>query len=447
MSGPKVVKIVTRDELVSLCEDLITSLEVAVNQWTRIGNRNEVLNAQDIALARGRVESMRALLARDGFLEIQKQVPSEIQFLSTDMDERLRRSVEARAEERNSGRRLVLSAESVARTLAQRGIPVDPTLQSPGEATKEQLQQSISAALTALSQGPPGHEISQRQRDLASSLGKEEERETFLSWLKAQPPAVADPQISAIEKHLDELSALDPEAAAPFSQRLTTIQAEPSDARRRLLADSLSLDIAWAKTVAKADLRSRHALETVRATLRRVTSQSVADLLESIDTALSGNFEIEPMLKTATAVLVEIRKAEADAHRREALLSGLADLGYEVKDGMATAWVENGRVVLRSAKNPQYGVELGGNPDKLIQVRTVALSNAAVSRDRTADIAAETEFCGDFTLLRDRLALSGGNVAVVKALGIGTTEIKATGRLDEPAYADVKSLSARQLPK
>jgi hypothetical protein len=448
MSGPKVVTIVTREELVSLCDDLITSLEAAVNQWTRIGNRNEVLSASDIALATSRVESMRVLLARDGFLEIQKQVPAEIQFLNSDMDERLRRSVEAAAEQRKSIRRLARSAESVAKALSAQGIPIEGALQAPQKATREELEKSISSALTKLSRAASGNETSQRQRDLAASLGQEEERSTFLAWLTAQPPAPADPQIIAIETHLDELAALQPEAAAPFLQRLASLEAEPSDGRRRLLADSLALDIARAKTEAKAYQQSRQALETIKATLERAVSTSVAGVLASIDAALSGEREMEMTLQSARAFLVEIRKAEADAHRRNAFLSGLADLGYEVREGMETAWVVDGRVVLRSAKNPQYGVELGGNPEKLVQVRTVAIDGSDVPRSKTGDIAAETEFCGDFNSLRERLAHSGGAVTVVKALGIGTTDLKVVAvSSDEPVHADAKNPSARLLPR
>ncbi|YCI88526.1 hypothetical protein M1D99_12320 [Pseudomonas sp. R3-41] len=43
---------------------------------------------------------------------------------------------------------------------------------------------------------------------------------------------------------------------------------------------------------------------------------------------------------------------QAALARREAVLDGLASLGYEVREGMATAWVETGKVVLR--KSPCY---------------------------------------------------------------------------------------------
>ena len=48
----------------------------------------------------------------------------------------------------------------------------------------------------------------------------------------------------------------------------------------------------------------------------------------------------------------------AAAARRRAVLQALSSLGYEVTEGMATAWVEDGAIVLRKAANRDYGVEL-----------------------------------------------------------------------------------------
>ena len=73
----------------------------------------------------------------------------------------------------------------------------------------------------------------------------------------------------------------------------------------------------------------------------------------------------------------------APAARRRAILQGLSSLGYEVTEGMATAWVEQGRVVLRKAASPDYGVELGGGiqSDRL-QVRAVAYGRNGAARAR-----------------------------------------------------------------
>ena len=124
------------------------------------------------------------------------------------------------------------------------------------------------------------------------------------------------------------------------------------------------------------------------------------------------------------------------ASRRRAVLQGLASLGYEVTEGMATAWVKDGKVVLRRAASPGYGVEIfGGTPDDRLQVRAVSFGAHDSSRDRDM----ETIWCNEFERLRQIVAKSGGNVAIEKALPIGAAPLKLIegyeGYLDEVARA------------
>jgi hypothetical protein len=81
-----------------------------------------------------------------------------------------------------------------------------------------------------------------------------------------------------------------------------------------------------------------------------------------------------PALIAAADTLVEgeLTALAADARHR-AVLKGLAGLGYEVNEGMATALVQGGHVVLRKAADPDYGVELGGGTKSdQLQVRADA---------------------------------------------------------------------------
>jgi hypothetical protein len=50
----------------------------------------------------------------------------------------------------------------------------------------------------------------------------------------------------------------------------------------------------------------------------------------------------------------------------------LADLGYEAREGMETAWVKDGRVVMHRASNPEMGVEIKGSEP--LQFRPVRAS-------------------------------------------------------------------------
>ena len=79
---------------------------------------------------------------------------------------------------------------------------------------------------------------------------------------------------------------------------------------------------------------------------------------------------------------------------------------------MATAWVTGGRVVLRKAANPGYGVELsGGSQSDVLQVRAVGIGNSAEARDTGRDRDMETIWCGEFERLQSLVAKSGGNLS------------------------------------
>ena len=89
MSGPKVVRIVTREEIITICQDHLARVEVALQRWEGVGRRNQLIDDEDVTRARKRQDELRALLTADRFTELQKQVPDEIAYLQSDTQRRL----------------------------------------------------------------------------------------------------------------------------------------------------------------------------------------------------------------------------------------------------------------------------------------------------------------------------------------------------------------------
>ncbi|GAC1043876.1 hypothetical protein [Rhizobium sp. No.120] len=425
MSGPKVVKIVTREELIDICRGHIATLRAAAGQWERIGRRNDTINDGDIAAVQARINAMEQLLRADKFADLQKRVPAEIAFLTADLEDRLQKAADAKASERTKEKRLRAAAATLSRMLGERQMPIPPELATPARHSVQELEAAISKALEAVSPPQQAVEPSQRQRELAAALSQDEERTTFAAWLESRGDD-SDPKLAALERQLDELKALDLSTAAVFTERVRSISDEPPS-RHSLLIDSLTVDVASAKRDARERLTLRIELASLRAQLALVEDGAALRQLEEIDRLGSDNpsaTELKSMIEASSSLVESLRKAKAERDRRRVLLSGLAELGYEVKEGMETAWVENGRIVLRRSTDPDTGVELGGNPQAALQMRAVAFESATSPHNIANDVKAETKFCDDIAQLRSKLASTGTEFAVVKALGVGATPVK-----------------------
>ncbi|ULJ81874.1 hypothetical protein MF410_31090 (plasmid) [Rhizobium sp. C104] len=412
MSGPKVVRVITREEIIAICQGHIAALVAAFEQWQRVGKRNEIVDAEDIRLAQSRISAMGDLLAMDKFAELQKQAPLEIAFLKADMETRIERAAEKTARDRNEGKRRLRAANSLAMALSEKGFAVPPALSNPGSCSQDELQAAVTQGFALLAPSSLPSEITDRQRELAAKLGEGEAHPTLADWLATQhPSAVEDPRLADLERRYEELRALDPERASKLSDRVEKVSSDRSS-RRSLLIDSLALDIAAERRTATDEADALVKLRAMEAQLKNIQTPASASQLAKINNLLNGSStvaELSNMIATATATLQTIIQERAEQDRRSAILAGLSELGYEVIEGMQTAWVENGRVVLKSNKRPGYGVEIGGNPNSGIQLRTVGFAASADPRDAIADISAETEFCGDFSVLQAKLAASGEN--------------------------------------
>ena len=181
--------------------------------------------------------------------------------------------------------------------------------------------------------------------------------------------------------------------------------------------------------------------------MRRASASAVraADLLLnslSADTAMLGTLETD-----AVKTLAAERDAYAAHMRRQVVLKGLASLGYQVNEGLETAWVRAGHLVIERPSQPGYGVELGGTGEKgRIQARVVAFRAAAA--DKTRDIDAEQLWCSDFAHLGQQLAATGTEFILEKAMPVGAVPLKMVS--DAAVSNSVESapvLRERTLPR
>lgn len=414
MSGPKVVRIVTREEILEICAGLLARVDAALAEWTRIGRRNDCIDDQALAAATARRAALAALIAADRFMHLQKQAPIEEAFLRDDVQVRLAKVAAEQAAARSRGRRQREAAASLLRTLRAGGDALDPGLEhrlerGEADALAEgfQLLAGRSAAPTA-------------SRDLAQRLSEGASIRPVADWLSTRPVSDIDPAVARIDARIAELSPLvDEPTSAIWSVRLDeALDADP--ARRGLLLDGL--DVATGRALTEARRRASVVidLDLLAAELDAagLPTAALRDGLKEI-----GPDAIAGRIDEGRAALEAHRHARASAARRAAVLEGLAGLGYEVSEGMRTAWAQDGRLVVRSAARPDYGVEVSAAGERM-QMRPVAFDAGGVGPDPARDSDAETIWCGDVTALQGLLGDEGGGLVIEKSLPIGATPLK-----------------------
>jgi len=442
MSGPKVVRIVTREEIIATCQGHLARVDAQLAEWIRVGRRSECITDAEIAAAQARREALGDLLAKDRFLDLQKEAPQEIAFLRADLHDRLAKVAEAKAAARTRERRQGDAARALLAELRRRGKAMPADLE---QALKRASDGAHDAA--ALSRGfallsDEGAAASEAKQRLAERLKTGETPRTVTDWIASQP-APDEAALTRLERQIGDLATLDPQTAEGFEERLGSVR-DAAPERRALLLDSLQMDLGRRVADAKRLAAIGGDLNLVLAELAAVGAPPPPDFIARQSAAATAE-ALERLLAEADATLKAVRASQAAEARRQAVLSSLAGLGYEVKEGMATAWVADGRVVLRKAAQEGYGVEIAGDPAQArMQMRVVAFTDGAAAADPAKDRDAETLWCGDVETLKRELAASGGDLVIEQARPVGATPVKRIAAPDLIEGRQAREGPARQ---
>jgi hypothetical protein len=423
MSGPKVVRIVTREELIAQGQGQLARLDAVLAAWAAQGRRHDVLGEDDITAAERRREDLQDLLGQDRFAELQTAVAGEIAFLKSDQEARLHKAALAAAKARTAQRREADAAAALLASLRRSGKVLPAGLEAELSAAAEgwtPAAKALSAGFAVLS--APDEADRARLGALARSLKTEEGDRSLQAWLERQAPLKDDGPLAQVEARLAELGTLSgAAAAAPFEERLQALRAGTAAERRGLLIDSLSLDVGKALAAARARTELLAKLDMAFRELSAVEPET--ELTLSPAEADEGLPVLTARLDTVEAAIARARAGLAAAARRHAVLQGLVSLGYEVGAELSTAWVQEGRVVLRKSDQPGYGVELGGGAiGDRVQMRVVAFEDAAADAARDRD--AETTWCRDVATLQEKLGAAGGQLIIDRATPVGAGPVK-----------------------
>ena len=433
MSGPKVVRIITREEIIAICKDHLAQLETALRRWERLGRRNALLSDKDVESTRERHAQLAALLTKDRFVDLQKQVPDEIAYLANDMERRLSEAASKAATERVYAFRLATMAQQALdrSTSGQQALPeslkrdLHNVVQS-GGADRKRAEKVLADVLTSSIGSGSAPVLTSEQRALAERFGAGNKAKPLEQWVKDNIPEAEIGDLKSQEA-IEELALLAGEEAAPFATRHRSIATEPTGKRRQMLADTLMLDVSKALASAKARAEQLRTLELRSASLSVVDTAEAKELLRKVTAVLTeGDSAAASGLAAQVSEFLERqRKVAAAKAQRAAIVTALKGLGYEVREGLATVAPQDGKIILRRAANPEMGVEVAGmHGGGRVQFRPVRFGPATSAGDSSRDRDIETIWCSDFDHLKSQIdGLAGGVLKVEQARPVGAVPV------------------------
>ncbi len=453
MSGPKVVRVVTKQEVMSICRGRIDALQDAIEQWRKYAARHDALTAEEEKAVEKKLFAVIKMFEREQFLDVQKQCSVEIAALQSDMN-RIRDEAIAKAEqERTMRRRLQYSAETLISSFKsiQRQIPeaLLDIASSSLTATEEELASmnaTLSRILTEYTMSSSDQKsMTPLQKELSKKLAEGEKLQTLADWKVHHEDAKSLEKDHRLDRLIAELEATeDKSSVKPFLDRIASISKESSANRRSLLTDSLILDLVAHSNERKAKEKAIASMREIRSELHRLKSKQAKDLESLLTRAIDAEDSSSSKLlhDKGIALIKEETKAMAGESRRTAILKGLSELGYEVRENMATAWAENGRIVVRKPNEKGYGVELGAVEDaERVQVQLVSFDPSSDASKASQDRDRETIWCSEFTRLQSLLEKSGTSLHIEKALPVGVKPLK---KVQESSTANERSRRSKE---
>jgi len=428
MSGPKVIVIVTREEIEAICRAHIAQVDAAIARVIATLKKNGMGVEDQLAELEKRRSLLRQSMAAERFMEVQKLGPAMVDFCNAEIVRIEEKATRAAEMARNRGRQLADAARSIIELRESQKLPIGEDLRSivrnaasASPSDLDRMQTQLDASLREATKT----DLSKDAKNLATRLGAGETAMTLQGWL-AQNPIKVDEKERRLDKVLAELRVVaDAAIYEQFSARAGAIAAEAAHSQRALLTDSLIMEAAAAAARAKETVKLQSRLEGLRGELATLPGQSQA-VLDRMNVATPTDLQgLQKEIGEVEAYIAGAKRELAAKARRKAVLEGLATLRYEVREGMATAWAKDGRLIVRKAGETDYGVQLSAPEDlSKLQVQLVGSDQPASPRDKTRDQDREVSWCSDLDRLRSLVASAGGDVSLAHALAPGAHPVK-----------------------
>lgn len=307
---------------------------------------------------------------------------------------------------------------------------IETTLKDLAHATNvESLQHALARASNLLAESRHDKLATQNLDQVLAAAAAYVSPESATTKPPVLPASTRDPDEVRLERCwtlLAELEIADSESVESWKKKAQKAAAASID-ERSLLIDSLALELSSHMRNRRTRQAAMAAVQSALADLGNVAASTErARWSAKLNAAAQSGIVAEQALQLANAarewLAHEIKREDAFA-QRSAILCALTELGYEVREGMATAWTEEGRVVIHKPNESVYGLELSAPPTgPAFQVRVVAEGSPGRSKQRDQEV--EQTWCGEFTRLQTILDGGGFPTRLAQAHAPGEIPIK-----------------------
>ncbi|MEQ2006055.1 MAG: hypothetical protein ABMA26_04585 [Limisphaerales bacterium] len=346
-------------------------------------------------------------------------------------------------------RLLARAREACASVSAPASIAAD--LSANGVEKLEAAESQLAAAarsMAALQRALEDEINAVQKRLMADKLGLGAARTVSLAEFLAKNPrpaaAAADADEDRVLQKLDGLLAKmavlqDTGGWADLMRRVETVRAEEDVPRRRTLYESLVLE-------ASRRLKDLRAVEQWLAEVDALLAESAPYAGTAVDAVVAELREVrragritalEPWKqRLAETQQRELARLERERKRR-AILESLTELGYETNEGMETALVQAGKLVVRKPGESDYAVEVVANNDlSMLQTAMVRYSDSEemTEQQRLRDHEREEAWCADHARIREKMAARGLSAKFKMQMPAGSHPVRVVKR-DQAAPA------------
>lgn len=444
MSGPKVVRIVTPEERQMIKTRWLTRLQYAIENLKEYAHKNDLLN-KDLIGGLDKTLAYYESISAEDYEKIEIEIPNQIKYLEKEKTKLVKNVTKQKTSTWNHYRQLKGTYVELQKLMKEQSISFE-AIEEPKLVTKESIAQfskQVDGMYDLLKEALQLQEsLTAEQKEIQNRLSAGDSLLMVEEWSKNIPKDLNRKQ--KFEQTLRELYVADvsQDKIQDFLQRVDELN--HNDTNYDLQLDSLIIEAA---TFHKDQIELRTSKKHLNAALQQLKGLnqelSVIKKWESLLTK-DNTKEIQEATQKSEKLYEQLSETIIIETRRAAIKKALTKAGYEVNDSMETAWVENGRLIVKKAENSLYGVEFM-SPKNLsrIQARVVADEDRSKERSQSLDKHQEEIWCDDFSEIRKILESEDLSIRIEKAHAIGTIPVKEV-KLDSGLTRNPRSIKKRK---